>query len=703
MKIPRVPTLAFAASLLAFQAVSAAQKITVTVTNDLEIPRPVETIVVPWSQIVALLPEAQIDHLEVLDAGGKILPTQVTNFHPDEHKQNADELIFQHDFAAGEKQAVFTVETTADPVPPFPDRTFGRYVPERNDDFAWENDVIGHRIYGPKLETPAAGKDQMISSGIDVWCKRVPWLIVNRWYTKSLYHAESGEGLDMYDVGKSRGCGGVGIWDGTTLHVSHNWIAWKVLANGPIRTVFELTYAPWDAGKGLMVSEVKRFTVDAGHPLDEIASTFAFDGGKEITVGIGLGKHPKAKSADFQSNAQEGWISLWENYAKNGELGTGVVLAPGAFSGLAEDKLNHLVLASAKSGEPLKYYAGAGWSQAGVFLKAGDWTAYLANWSKRIASPLKVKVESADTAKSAATDSLARHPFLYAGEWDTRKPLEQSMFIVRAGKVVWQYTMPLKNAEGRIQEFDDATLLSNGNVIFSHMSGASEISPEKKIVWDYPAPIGTEVHSVQSVGKDRVLIMRNGNPAKAMIINTSTGKTEKEITIPTPITGTHGQFRHIRMTPAGTILVPHLSEGKVVEYNLDGQPIWSVAAPNAWSAVRLKNGNTLIAGDAKGYVREVNPQGETVWEFTQADAPFKVFNLQTAQRLANGNTVLANWCAGDKKTEEWPGTVQVAEVTPEKKIAWTISSWKNPDLGPATSIQLLDEPGAPENPGEQER
>ncbi|MGC3992100.1 MAG: DUF4861 family protein [Chthoniobacteraceae bacterium] len=79
----------------------------------------------------------------------------------------------------------------------------------------------------------------MISSGVDVWCKRVPYLIVNRWYTKSLYHEESGEGLDMYDTGKTRGCGGTGIWDGKTLAVSHNWIAWKVLANGPVRTVFE--------------------------------------------------------------------------------------------------------------------------------------------------------------------------------------------------------------------------------------------------------------------------------------------------------------------------------------------------------------------------------------------------------------------------------------------------------------------------------
>ena len=99
---------------------------------------------------------------------------------------------------------------------------------------------------------------------------------------------------------------------------------------------------------------------------------------------------------------------------------------------------------------------------------------------------------------------------------------------------------------------------------------------------------------------------------------------------------------------------------------------------------------------------EVNPAGETVWELTQADVPFKLYNSQTANRLANGNTVISNWCAGNNKTEEWAGTVQVFEVTPDKKVIWGLSSWNNPDLGPDTYIQLLDEPGNPEN-GELQR
>ena len=86
-----------------------------------------------------------------------------------------------------------------------------------------------------------------------------------------------------------------------------------------------------------------------------------------------------------------------------------------------------------------------------------------------------------------------------------------------------------------------------------------------------------------------------------------------------------------------------------------------------------------------------------MWEFTQADAPgYRLGNIQTADRLANGNTILTCWIAGDNNTAHWPGTVQVLEVTPEKKIVWALSSWKDPDLGPATSIQLLDQPGNPD-------
>lgn len=290
---------------------------------------------------------------------------------------------------------------------------------------------------------------------------------------------------------------------------------------------------------------------------------------------------------------------------------------------------------------------------------------------------------------------VSRYSFLYIGEWDVRKPL-QSIFIVKNGKVIWSYSIPLRTTSGGIQEFDDATLLPEGNIIFSCMTGAGMVMPDKQLAWHYPAPEGTEVHSIQSIGNDRVLIMRNGTPAVALIINMASGNIEREITIPTAVSDPHLQFRRIRMTQRGTILIPHLGDGRVVEYDLNGKIIWSVLAKSPWAATRLKNGNTLITGDWNKYVREVNPSGKPVWELNQKDVPgIKLFNLQTANRLDNGNTVICNWCAGNEMTETWKGTVQAFEVTPEKKLVWTLSSWDSPDLGPSTSIQLLEGPGVP--------
>jgi hypothetical protein len=123
-----------------------------------------------------------------------------------------------------------------------------------------------------------------------------------------------------------------------------------------------------------------------------------------------------------------------------------------------------------------------------------------------------------------------------------------------------------------------------------------------------------------------------------------------------------------------------------------------------WSATRLKNGNTLIAA-YRSRILEVDHEGKVVWEFAPTDAPdYQLFIFQEVSRLANGNTVVCSWCPGGiRSSTNWPGSVQVLEISPEKQIVWAFSQWKDPDLGPASSIQLLDEPGSPETPGDLQR
>ena len=383
---------------------------TITVTQSLEIARPSETISVPWPRIAQALPGALIYHLEVKDAAGHVLPYQVTNIAPTAKDPKAEgaaygELIFQHDFAAGEKSATFTIGKITAISPVFPTKAFARFVPERLDDFAWENDKIAHRIYGPALGAPApagSNKEVLVSSGIDVWCKRVSYPIVDRWYNKGhdYYHKHDlSEGMDMYNVSQTRGCGGTGIWDGQKLAAGVNYRSWKVLENGPVRAVFELTYDAWDVN-GLKVSEVKRFTVDAGHNLDQMESTFTVASGSapSLTIAIGLNKTPTDKGQDpvitYTAVSSDGSLAQWVVQKTHGSLATAVIVPGGEFQGYAEDGSNRLVLAKVVPGQPLRYSIGAGWSAAGEFTTEKSWTDYIAACAARLRSPVKVLIDA---------------------------------------------------------------------------------------------------------------------------------------------------------------------------------------------------------------------------------------------------------------------------------------------------------------------
>ena len=332
--------LGIAAALgLSAQAALAA-KATIVLHNDARLARPAETIVIPFTEVKKALPDLTFDQVIVRDAKGEIIPSQVTAMkHIHRGPAEYDDLIFQRDFRANEQRVTVTIESTSRPQPPFPSKVWAGHVPERWDDFAWENDEVAHRAYGPALAQPVAGKDQMTSSGLDLWTKKVPYLVMDRWYRKGHdgLHTDMGEGLDFYEVGRGRGVGGVGIWDGQQLAVSGNWQTHHVYANGPVRAIFELTYEPWDAG-GVKVAERKRFIVDAGQQLDEVHSTFDFSG-DSLTVTIGLTEHPAAADLQVHSDERSKLLALWEQYKdhpSHDELGTGIVLAPEAqFAGFA--------------------------------------------------------------------------------------------------------------------------------------------------------------------------------------------------------------------------------------------------------------------------------------------------------------------------------------------------------------------------------
>jgi hypothetical protein len=112
---------------------------------------------------------------------------------------------------------------------------------------------------------------------------------------------------------------------------------------------------------------------------------------------------------------------------------------------------------------------------------------------------------------------LMQHDFLYSGEWDTRKDT-QTIFRIQNGKVVWTWSIPIKDRNGQLSEFSDIHQLSNGNVLYACKTGAAEVTQNREIVWSYECPEGTECHSAQPVGLDKVFLCQNGTPAKAMLI-----------------------------------------------------------------------------------------------------------------------------------------------------------------------------------------
>ena len=172
------------------------------------------------------------------DRAGKDLLTQAVDLNDD---GTFEQVIFQVDLAASEKRHVLALGgRAAHRAARRTIRAYGRFVRERRDDFAWENDLVAHRMYGAALETWA--QEPLTSSAVDVWVKKTTRLVINDWYMTDDYHRDTGEGADLYSAGRTRGCGGNAIWSGGKLFPSTNARGSRVLANGPIRVLFELTY-----------------------------------------------------------------------------------------------------------------------------------------------------------------------------------------------------------------------------------------------------------------------------------------------------------------------------------------------------------------------------------------------------------------------------------------------------------------------------
>ena len=318
------------------------------------------------------------DNVAVLEfKTNRLLVTQVVQ------GKDKTELLFQADFAPGEKKYFWVMKWPAGLAGPEPKAAaYCRFIPERMDDFAWENDKVAFRMYGPALEV------ETITCGIDAWSKCVSTPFIDKAYKSGDYHKDHGEGGDFYKVGNTLGCGGAApLVDGKVCLPDRNFKEWKILENGPIRSVFELTYAAWKAGR-YTLSETKRISIDLGSNLNKVECFYSSDNARAVPVAAGI---VLQKSTEKFKDAKNNTIAYWLPASKYGMMGCGVIYGADVEAEVVEADDHLLMVADHSISEPFVYYSGSCWDKNREFSSFKKWQQYLGNFKERIDNPVTIQ------------------------------------------------------------------------------------------------------------------------------------------------------------------------------------------------------------------------------------------------------------------------------------------------------------------------
>ncbi|SEO64640.1 protein of unknown function [Flavobacterium sp. CF108] len=365
----------------------------ITVSNNLKVDREFETVELTKKSL-GLAADSKLENYAVKDiSNNSFLETQTVDNDGD---GTADVLLFQPKVKASSKQD-FEVFVGTNPSASKVISCYSRFVPERTDDYAWENNKVAFRTYGPVAQKMVEDKipGGTLTSGIDAWLKRVDYPIINKWYEKATngtgtYHKDTGEGLDNFHVGDSRGIGGIAVKVDGKYYFSKNFVSWKTITTGPIRTSFILTYADWDA-KGNKITESKLISLDYGSQFSRFEINIT--GTKTISAGITLHE----KKGTIGTTLKEGWLSYWEPI-DDSEIGLGLVAPKGTLTSFDNHVTNEKDLSnlygdiSVKNNKAI-YYVGFGWKKGSPFQTKQEWETYLTSFAEKINNPLVAKVK----------------------------------------------------------------------------------------------------------------------------------------------------------------------------------------------------------------------------------------------------------------------------------------------------------------------
>ncbi|WP_270088855.1 DUF4861 family protein [Sphingobacterium sp. SYP-B4668] len=269
---------------------------------------------------------------------------------------------------------------------PFKNNTYARYVPERKDDFAWENDVVAFRAYGKALE--GSSED---AQGFDFWAKRTTDLIIDEWYKTGDYHADHGKGLDYYAVGQTLGVGDIALFLNQKIQYTKHYRQFQVLDNGPLRSTFKLIFEPQViAGQNITLS--KTISLDAGNQHNKIQVDLVNTDNSTTPIVIGIARRAEQQPAFlFADNS----LSYWEPTLEDkGTTGTAVLLGKNKATKLDTSVPTQFLLhATIKNKIPFIYYTAAAWDRAGQITTAQNWFEFIKVLNQNIQNPLVVSLK----------------------------------------------------------------------------------------------------------------------------------------------------------------------------------------------------------------------------------------------------------------------------------------------------------------------
>lgn len=249
-------------------------------------------------------------------------------------------------------------------------KVMARYVPERADDFVFENDLVAGRFYGEALE------GNPTSPGIDVWVKLPGKLVADDWYKGAMedpdyYHHDHG-GKDCYKVAVSLGGGASApLYGGELCYPGTNYRSFEMVEEKPDKVTFILHYPAWSLKQGLQVTLDKKITVTAGSYFCDVEDTYVFSGAESLTIAVGVNRHP-AQNDNIVEIMNPEYYALWEPASdqsiepEDGMLGVAVVVPDGEACFITGDDLHGVCIKEVRSGEPLRYKFGSCWSKGDI-------------------------------------------------------------------------------------------------------------------------------------------------------------------------------------------------------------------------------------------------------------------------------------------------------------------------------------------------